>query len=168
MAQMDTALVIDDRAGRLADQDHAVSGWREWLRIANALNLREQPTTITAVTEASGQGVPEQAKHATVRDDVVVLAPGWQAAHDNGTVAERAVIEELARLAAAEPVPAPVVGDEEDGLPIDIAWPDKKIAVFLDLDDLDPADKRMLELAKWRVFPASDPGAVLAALREAA
>jgi hypothetical protein len=168
MAQMDTALVIDDRAGRLADQDQAVSGWREWLRIANALNLREQPTTITAVTEAVGHGVPEQAKHATVRDDVVVLAPGWQAAHDNGTVAERAVIEELARLAAAEPIPAPVVGDEEEGLPIDIAWRDKKIAVFLDLDDLDPADKRMLELAEWRVFPASDPAAVLAALREAA
>lgn len=168
MAQMDTALVIDDRADRLADQDQAAAGWREWLRIANALNLREQPITITAVTEDGGQGVPEQAKHAAVRDAVVVLAPGWQAAHDNGTVAERAVIEEFARLAAAEPVPAPVVGHEEDGLPIGIAWPEAKIAVFLDLADLDPDDKRELELAKWRVFPASDPGAVLTALREAA
>lgn len=169
MARMDTALVIDDRADRLADQDQAAEGWREWLRIANALNLREQPTTITAVTEAIGHDVPDRAKHATVRDDAVAaLTPEWQAAHASGTVAEQALIEEFARLTAGEPVPAPVVGHEEDGLPIDIAWPDRKIAVFLDLDDLSADDKRELELAKWRVFPASDPVAVLAALREAA
>jgi hypothetical protein len=54
---------------------------------------------------------------------------------------------------------------EDLGLPIDIAWPDKKIAVFLDLE---PHDKRELELANWRVFPADDTDAVLAALKEAA
>ena len=33
--------------------------WREWLRISNALNLREQPTMITTVTDgdaAAGDG----------------------------------------------------------------------------------------------------------------
>ena len=29
---------------QLADKDQAADGWREWLRISNALNLREQPT----------------------------------------------------------------------------------------------------------------------------
>ena len=45
------ALVVDDRTDHLADKDHAADGWREWLRISNALNLREQPTIITALTD---------------------------------------------------------------------------------------------------------------------
>ena len=52
--------MIDDRTDKLADKDQAADGWREWLRISNALNLREQPTIITAVTEASVHGVPDQ------------------------------------------------------------------------------------------------------------
>jgi hypothetical protein len=167
LARMDTALVIDDRAEQLASQDQAADGWREWLRIANALNLREQPTTITAVTEVSGHGVPEPVKHATVRDDAAVLPAEWRAAHEDGTIAERVLIEEFVRLAAGEPIPAPVVGHEVDGLPVDLAWPDKKIAVFLDLALLDPGDRLALESDEWRIFP-DDPAAVLAALREAA
>jgi hypothetical protein len=59
----------------------------------------------------------------------------------------------------------PVVGFEaEDGIPIDFAWPDVKIAVCLDLD---ADERRDLESAGWRVFPG-DPDAVFAALREAA
>ena len=45
------ALVVDDRTDHLADKDQAADGWREWLRISNALNLREQPTIITALTD---------------------------------------------------------------------------------------------------------------------
>jgi ATP-dependent helicase YprA (DUF1998 family) len=167
LARMDTALVIDDRAEQLASQDQSADGWREWLRIANALNLREQPTTIAAVTEVSGHGVPEAVKHATVRDDAAVLPAEWRAAYEDGTVAERILIEEFVRLAAGEPIPAPVVGHEVDGLPIDLAWPDRKIGVFLDVDLLDPGDRLALESDDWRVFP-DDPDAVLAALREAA
>ena len=51
MARLETALVIDDRAEHLADKEPAADGWREWLRISNALNLREQPTIITAITD---------------------------------------------------------------------------------------------------------------------
>ena len=50
-------------------QGPRADGWREWLRISNALNLREQPTAITTAT-AEGTGAAEnQAKHATVRHD---------------------------------------------------------------------------------------------------
>ena len=54
--------------------------------------------------------------------------------------------------------------ETEDGIPVDFAWPDKKIAVFLDLEADDP---RVVELADWRVF-GDDPDAVFAALKEAA
>ena len=59
---LEVALVIDDRTENLADKDQAADGWREWLRISNALNLREQPTIVTALTEASDQGVADHAK----------------------------------------------------------------------------------------------------------
>ena len=82
--------------------------------------------------------------------------------------AERIFIEELARHATrrrARSIAVPVVGYEaENGIPIDFAWPDARIAVCLDLD---PDDRRVLEMAGWRVFP-DDPDAVVAALREAA
>jgi hypothetical protein len=153
-----------------AGHHQAADGWREWLRIFNALSLREQPTIITAVTEASVQGVPDQAKHGTVRDDGVDLPPEWQAARDLAmSGAERIFIEGFARHAArdaAASVARPVVGHEtEDGLPIDFAWPDERIAVFL--DDPDPEERRDLESARWRVF-TGDPDTVYAALREAA
>jgi hypothetical protein len=51
-----------------------------------------------------------------------------------------------------------------DGLPVDFAWTDAKIAVFLDLEDDDP---RVVEMSGWRVF-GDDRDAVAAALREAA
>ena len=100
LARMEVALVIDDRTENLADKDQAADGWREWLRISNALNLREQPTIITAITEASGQGVADDVKHGTVPDDGAELPPEWQAAHDlAASGAERIFIEELARRA---------------------------------------------------------------------
>ena len=158
--------MIDDRTENLADKDQAADGWREWLRISNALNLREQPTIVTALTEASGQGVADHAKHGTVPDDGAELPPEWQAAHDLTTSgAEQIFIEELARRAAggeAGSLAMPVVGYEaENGIPIDFAWPDTRIAVCLDLD---PDERRDLELAGWRVFP-DDPDAVVAAHR---
>jgi ATP-dependent helicase YprA (DUF1998 family) len=167
LARMEVALVIDDRTEQLVSQEQTAGGWREWLRIANALNLREQPTAITTFSDVSGHGAPEQVKHVPVRDAAALVPDELRAAHEDGTVAERAFIEEFARLAAGEPIPAPTVGyevEEVDRLPVDLAWPDVKIAVLLDLD---PDAKRDLVLAGWRVFP-DDPDAVLAALRKAA
>ena len=75
---LEVALVIDDRTEKLADKDQAADGWREWLRISNALNLREQPTIVTALTDASVQGVADHAKHGTVPDKDAALPPEWQ------------------------------------------------------------------------------------------
>jgi hypothetical protein len=168
-AVLEAALVIDDRTEELADKDKAADGWREWLRISNALNLREQPAIVTAVTDARVQGVPDRAKHGTVTDDAAALPTEWQLAQDSTiSGAEQIFIEKLARYAtreAAESIAVPVVGFEaENGIPLDFAWPDQRIAVCLDLDS---DERRVLELAGWRVFP-DDPDAVFAALREAA
>ena len=109
--RLEIALVIDDRTACLADKDQAAGGWREWLRISNALSLRDQPTLITAITEVNVQGFADQAKHGTVPDKGVELPPGWQAAYDLASSgAERAFLEELARRAGSDPAagwPAP-------------------------------------------------------------
>ena len=60
--------MVDDRTDHLADKDQAADGWREWLRISNALNLREQPTIITALTDARQQPGRTTRSHGTVRD----------------------------------------------------------------------------------------------------
>jgi hypothetical protein len=165
---LDMALVIDGRTEKLAEKDQAADGWREWLRISNALNLREQPTVITAVTDASVQGVPDHAKHRPVPDKDAALPREWQIAHHlDLSSAEQIFIEKLARYATretTESIAVPIVGYEENGIPLDFAWPVERIAVCLDLD-LD--ERHVLEMAGWRVFP-DDPDAVFAALREAA
>ena len=167
-ALIEVALVVDDRTERLADKDQTADGWREWLRISNSLNLREQPTIITVLSETA---VADYARPQTVRDVNFdfALPSEWQSAHDLATSgAERAFIDQFAQYAqgdAGQFIPVPVVGFEaEGGIPIDFAWPDSKIAVFLDLD---ADDRRVLEMAGWRVFP-DDPDAVFAALKEAA
>ena len=171
-AVLEMALVVDDRTDHLADKDYAADGWREWLRISNALNLREQPSIITALTDAEAAAGTDHAEPGIVRDIEfdLVLDGEWQSAHDlTVSVAEQAFVENLARLAQRDPeerVPGPVVGYEaEDGIPVDFAWPDKKVAVCLDID---AGDRQVLELAKWRVFDGDDPDAVLEALRKAA
>jgi ATP-dependent helicase YprA (DUF1998 family) len=167
---LEMALVVDDRADHLADNDQAAEGWREWLRIANTLNLREEPTIITALSDLDTAARTDQAEPRTVRDiDLdLVLDPEWQSVHDLASVAERVFAEQLVRHGqrnAGELLPVPVIGYETDeGTPVDLAWPDRKIAVFLDLEADDP---RVAELPGWRVF-GDDPDAVFAALKEAA
>lgn len=159
------------RTRRAVDLVAEGDGWREWLRIANALNLREQPTIVTALSDVDTAAGTDQAEPRIVRDIGfdLIWAPEWRFGRDLAAdVAERAFAERLVRHAQRDPgeeLPVPVVGYETDeGTPVDFAWPDKEIAVFLDLETDDP---RIAELPGWRVF-GDDPDAVFAALREAA
>ena len=165
---LETALIVDDRADHVANSDQGADGWREWLRISNVLSLREQPTLITALSDAEEQAA-DRVQPAPIRpsDSGFVLDQGWQSVWDQAfSVAEQAFVETIARGDGEAPVLRPVVGYEtEGGIPVDFAWPDQKIAVFLDLETEDP---RIAELGRdWRVF-GDDPDAVLAALKEAA
>jgi hypothetical protein len=167
-ARIEVALLVDDRTEQLADKDQAANGWREWLRISNALNLREQPTIITALTDVITGAVAGHAKPQTVPDVNVGMMSNWKDSYDQAMDRERSFLEELMRLAVhagEQQIPAPSVGYEADrGIPIDFAWLDTNIAVCLDLD---ADDRHVLELAGWRVF-GDEPDAVFAALREAA
>ena len=149
-ALIEVALVVDDRTEHLAGKDQTADGWREWLRISNSLNLREQPTIITALSDVTAGAVADHAKPRTVRDTEFdfALPPEWQSAHDlAASGAERAFIDQFARHAqrdAGQSIPAPVVGYEaEDGIPIDFAWPDRE-------DSRLPGPRTLMTGVSWK------------------
>src|SRR5262249_34863713 len=108
------------------------------------------------------------AKPQTVPDVNVVMMSNWKDSYDQAMDGERSFLEELVRLAVhagEQHIPAPSVGYEGDGgIPIDFAWLGTDIGVWMCVD---AEDRRVLELAGWRVF-GDDPDAVFATLREAA
>jgi hypothetical protein len=168
------AVVLDDRDSALADPAHAAA-WREWLGLANALNLRTQPVTVTTLTAAgepvrdsvlarpgtagsAAGGVPDSAGGS----GDVPLPPQWTSCiADAASAVEETFLRALARQAR---VPVPRVGFESDeGIVIDAAWPDHKIAAYVAVE---PADRDDLASAGWKVVEAT-VDAVTAALAAA-
>lgn len=115
------AALLDDRDSRLG-QSHK-GAWREWIRLANLLNLRLQPAHITAYSYAL-------AAPANTTPDGVELAEPWASLYQSAVSdAEKKLIA----LLAASGAPAPSLGYETgNGLPIDISWPEYHVAVDID------------------------------------
>ena len=155
-AVMETALIIDDRAEAMGDPSYA-SAWREWLRIANALNLRDQPTWVTTVREALA--TPAQPRGRAAADGGAVPEQWRPVLESDLTVKEREFAERMARYGAF-PIPVPAAGDEDRGIPIGFAWRIQRVAVCVEADDHTRHD---LEAQGWHLVEA-DPAAVAAAL----
>ena len=138
-----TALVLDDRDTAL-DASHS-DAWREWLRLSNALALRDWPTVITT-TELAAAPEPVPAGPASGPD----LSPAWQQVFDEAASGiEQDLVTELAGVGG---LPLPDVGAEgPDGIPIDLSWPTLQIAVAMphmpaeDRDDLAAAGWHLIE-----------------------
>src|SRR5699024_5925338 len=83
------------------------------------------------------------------------LPPAWQAAYDDAfTEAERQVIA----LAAQLGLDVPTVGEEfGPGVPLDIAWPERKAAIVI--EDLDERDRTALESDGWTIIRYGTDGA---------
>ena len=163
-SSLEVALVLDDSDGKLDNPQHA-DAWREWLRISNALGLREQPTMIAALS-ALESGVPRTqpaAPAAAAADSAGTMPPDWAALRANALPGrERQLVDVLYQRGD---VPLPDAGLEiADGIPIDFAWPGPNLAVCIDLDD---DDRQVMESAGWRVLP-DDPDAIVAAIHGAA
>lgn len=151
---LETVVLLDDRPERLTDGHRAA--WEEWLRVANVLGLRTQPTRIVAFSEVAAGAVvapePESSFPAAVG-----LSPAWQELVDLASDVERQLLLVLAGYGS---LPAPHLGYETDGIPLDLAWPDARIAVDLDIDE---DVRRELSDAGWLLVPA-DPSAIAAAV----
>ena len=153
---VDVALVLDDRSASL-DDGHA-DAWREWLRMSNALALRDWPTEITTTSLVSVAPVD-----AGVQSDASAALAGldsdWVLAYEAAEPgAERDLMLALAGRVGAR---APVVGAEgPDGIPLDISWPVLNIVV--DVRHMSSKDRDDLESAGWRVLSAEPDSIALA------
>jgi len=153
---LETVVVVDDRTERVVVDGHR-EAWEEWLRLANILGVRTQPTQIVALSELRA-GAVTAPPEAVPGAHAVALPPVWQALVDLASDAERAILVDLAGRGT---VPVPALGFEtDDGTPIDLAWPEERIAVELDGDDVTRAE---LAATGWTWVPP-DPDAIAAAL----
>lgn len=153
---LETVVVLDDRASRLDADDHR-EAWEEWLRLANLLGLRSQPTQIVALSELDA-GITPGLAEGEPGTRAVTLAPAWEALIDLASDAERALLVQLAERGT---VPVPELGFETDaGTPIDLAWPGVRLAVELDADEETRAE---LAADDW-IWVAADADAIVAAL----
>lgn len=151
------AVVLDDRDESI-DVAHA-DAWRAWLSLSNALALRDWPTTITTVTRLAAEATSTALAPVIDDADAVGLDAPWleifqQAVGDD----ERHLIIDL----GARGVPVPVLGFETDeGIPLDVSWPDRMIAV--EVVAKSDEDRNDLAAAGWTLVSA-DADSVAAVL----
>lgn len=168
---VDVAVVLDDRDESL-DEAHA-DAWRAWLTLSNALALRDWPTVITTTNLLADEAATGPASAPTI--DVAPQAPRpdltfarwsieWIATHEAARPGiERELIAALAERPGLIP---PVIGEEgPDGIPIDLSWPDRLIAVRM--PEMDDHDRDDLLAAGWNVVEP-EPDLIEAAVRGAA
>jgi len=138
----EAVIVVDDNDAALHSDSR--DGWREWLRWSNLLNFRSVPPVITTRRHAA-HTVPQPAAHAHAEAiEVGLLSGAWRDAYEQADHAGQELINKLAETA----LPAPDVGEEVDGIPVEISWPTRRIVVDLGLDD---AERRHLTSTGWTV-----------------
>jgi hypothetical protein len=147
-------LAVDDR-DEVVGSAEQVDAWRDWLAVGNLLQFLE-PGRFQAHTYAT-------AGEASASPAAAGLLPRrWQ---DIADVSD-GVVHALVLALAADELPLPEAGHEvDDGeYLIDLAWPDRRVAVVADVDH---DRNEWLVMHGWTVVPA-DEQAVRAALSTAA
>ena len=162
---------LDDTSEALLEPQFA-DQWREWLTFSNLLGFRPPERTLvltrsSAATILAADYVAAQAAQppsVTVTADLghhPELPVQWQPLMEDPLLSEeeRRLLAELATTGTA----LPEVGEEyDDGVIVDIAWPEHKLAVLM--EDGGGARKN-LEDAGWRVLVSPEPGDVFEELR---
>ena len=158
----EVVVALDDRDASLVDQDHRRS-WQRWLQLSNAFALTNVPTVITSLLALAATST---AQFPTVEVEPLAAVRGevpqeWELLMAGllGGAAEANLA--LALLGAGIPVPSYGV-EVANGIPVDFAWPNAKVAVLLDPLESDTAD---LAAEGWLLVPP-DPPAIATAVTE--
>jgi ATP-dependent helicase YprA (DUF1998 family) len=125
MSSTEVAVVLDDRDSVLSE--HSKDEWREWLRWSNLLNFRSLPTEITSRKHLTSlEGTPAVEADRVVADGLPAgLSGPWLDAYEDVSATERELMVSLATAG----LPVPEIGEEVDGVPVEISWPSAKVAV---------------------------------------
>ncbi|MGV0834496.1 DEAD/DEAH box helicase [Mycolicibacterium thermoresistibile] len=151
----EAAIVVDDADIALHTDNR--DAWREWLRWSNLLNFRSVPAVITTRTLAAS-AAPAPPAPAVEAAASVALSGAWLEAYEMAVPDGQELIVELADT----DVPTPEVGEEIDGIPVELSWPTYKVVVDIGLDHDERDD---LTKAGWTVCPA-DVDTVTATLQK--
>jgi ATP-dependent helicase YprA (DUF1998 family) len=149
------AVVIDDNDAALHPDSR--DGWREWLRWSNLLNFRSVPAMITTRRDWASAAPQPVTTIAGEPSEPAGLTGRWLEAYEQ---ADPDGQELITRLAETE-LPAPDVGEEIDGIPVELSWPKWKIAVDLGLET---DERQHLAASGWTVY-APDADTLTAALQ---
>ncbi|ABW14777.1 Helicase superfamily 1 and 2 ATP-binding [Parafrankia sp. EAN1pec] len=177
-------LVLDDRDDGLATEA-GVRAWRSWLALSNILGHATRtalPIALSQCTDdrsagadrpgadaagaradtGTGAGADRETTAVTSREDA--LSPPWADLVLNALDdAEKTLLRGLARAG----VPLPEQGHETaGGFPLDLAWPDARVAVLVHPEDVDGALRAELTGGGWRIADP-DPARVAGLLATA-
>ncbi|GAA3572666.1 DEAD/DEAH box helicase [Nonomuraea rosea] len=147
---------LDDRLESIGEQEHRTR-WAEWLAWSNLLQFLSGPrrhfeqTALSQVGMVDPHRVPLLA--AAVQPDLEPALPKEWAQAINLSAS---VVEDVLRALAEARAPLPDVGYElgDDAMPAELAWPDARVAIVVDID---PERDAAYGLAGWRIHHA-EPG----------
>ncbi|MEX5635479.1 DEAD/DEAH box helicase [Parafrankia sp. FMc2] len=162
-------LVLDDRDEGLTSEA-GERAWRSWLALSNVLGHASRTALSLALSQSNGEqpagGAQPDTETDTVEETTAVtsradaLSPPWADLVLNALDdAEKTLLRGLAQAG----VPLPEQGHETaGGYPLDLAWPDARVAVLVHPEDVDADLRAELTGDGWRI--ADPDSAQVAAL----
>ena len=154
----EVALVLDDRI-KAVSAPHFKDAWQQWLKFGNLLSPRELSDG-AHILALSDSGTSPKTSPITLPATSENIPNQWAPLFENASSAEKTLLVELSALAG---IPLPELGLEiGDGIPVNFAWSEFKVAVLLEPLADDVTD---LQSLGWRVVrPNTDD--ILDALSE--
>src|SRR5699024_2116553 len=165
--RFDTAVVLDDRPEAMTDAEAFTEAWKEWLHLSNIMPVRSPGTrvelaTVSSVLADRGQRpeTDDLGSAGTKGSVDIVRVPAVVRRLPAEPVELRAQPEMLPEaavlanaLAASSVINVPEWGLQTDeGISLDFAWPEEKIAVLLEPDGDDAVE---LEDSGWTLVSAT-------------
>lgn len=160
---MRSILVLDDGSEAMQTYDYK-QAWQQWLTFSNMLTFVADPGAVLIATQSTVQSLWEELYgasevRATEAPGIDVAQPavpaGWEVVFEEAEADEHAFFHQLAEHG----LPVPEIGDEMDGVMLQISWPNHKVAVVYDPEDIDPVQSK-----GWTAVVTEDTEAVLVAL----
>lgn len=145
-------------------QDDYQQAWQQWLTWTNLMAFSTHPGAALIASATTAQEIWEEfygptAEHNIVRPTVDVaqtaVPEGWELVFEEVEEDEHDFLHSLANHG----VPVPQVGDELDGVMLQLAWPDQRVAVVYEPEDLEH-----VETTGWTAVLTEDTQGLLVAL----
>ncbi|MDR0782412.1 MAG: DUF1998 domain-containing protein, partial [Propionibacteriaceae bacterium] len=142
-------LVLDDAPDSLGAVN--ADAWREWLKLSNAMALRDWPTAVTTCSLVESGAIQEMFVKAAPASPAIGLSPEWAGLESSSASEQELAL--LRRLDKAGVKMQPVLGEEgPQGIPLDLSWSTAKVAVCV--DELPQDDRNDLVQDGWLVLDA--------------